>query len=372
MIGGGEGSQIGPTHRIAASVDGQFAFCAGALDVDAKKGQDFAVKLGIPPDRAYGDWQEMLASEKDRSDRLELITIATPNSTHFEITKSYLEAGFNILVEKPMTMSVAEAKQIVAIARQRDLICVVNYGYSGYPMVRQMRAMVESGKLGRIRLVKAEFSHGFHANAELVDNPRVRWRYDPEKAGPSAVFADTGIHALHLACFVSGQKAVRLSADFATTVKERKLEDDAMVNIEMSDGTLCRLWTSAIAIGRMHGLTIQVFGERGGLSWAQEQPNQLYYTTLDGNTQILERGAENLAEIAKRASRIAIGHSEGMPLAFANIYRDIAESIWAKSTGQKIKNELAVLPTCEDGLHSMEAIDAAVKSANNKSAWVEV
>ena len=231
MIGGGEGSQIGPAHRISAAVDGLYTMSAAALDVDPVKGREFAQRLGVAPDRAYGDWQEMLAGESRRTDRVDLVTIATPNSTHYEIAKAFLEAGLNVLCEKPMTVTVAEAEDIAATAARTGTICAVNYGYSGYALVRHMRAMVARGDLGRIRLIKAEFAHGFHADAADADNPRVRWRYDPAQAGISAQFADCGIHVLHMASFISGQEARELTADFISCIPGRELEDDAMVTV---------------------------------------------------------------------------------------------------------------------------------------------
>ncbi len=375
LIGGGEGSQIGRAHRLGAGLDGYFRLAAGALDIDANKGRDFAISLGVPPERAYANWQQMLASEKKRSrshpDRLDLVTIATPNATHYEITKAFLKAGFHVLCEKPLTMRVEEAENIVQLAQATGTVCAVNYGYSGYPLVRHMRAMVARGDLGAVRLIRATFAHGFHADAAGADNPRVRWRYDPEQMGVSAQFADCGIHALHLASFISGQEAERLSADFSSFVAGRALEDDAMVNIRMDGGAVCRLWTSAVAVGRMHGLEIEVFGERGGLRWAQEWPNQLYWTPLQGRTEIIERGAPGLSIEAERASRVTIGHAEGMPLAFANIYKDLAEVIQAQSQEREADPAALHYPRAEDGLRSMAAIYAAVESAAHKGAWVD-
>ncbi|MGK0319586.1 MAG: putative dehydrogenase, partial [Granulosicoccus sp.] len=186
MIGGGEGSQIGPAHRLGAGLDDLFSFTAGALDHRPDEGRNYAQRLGLAADRSYGDWREMLASEKSRDDRIDLVTVATPNSTHFEITKAFLESGFHVLCEKPMTMSVEEGEEIVKVAQASGKICAVNYGYTGYSLVRHMKAMVARGDLGKIRLVKAEFSHGHHADAADADNPRVRWRYDPAQAGVSA------------------------------------------------------------------------------------------------------------------------------------------------------------------------------------------
>ena len=234
-----------------------------------------------------------------------------------------------------------------------------------------MRAMVRRGDLGRIRVVKAEFAHGFHADADDADNPRVRWRYDPAQAGISAVFADCGIHALHLASFAANQEVTSLSADFVSCLAGRTLEDDAMVNFRMDGGAVGRLWTSAVAIGRMHGLTIQIFGEKAGLRWAQEYPNQLYMTPLNEPVRVLERSADDLSPEAKRASRVTIGHAEGMPIAFANIYFDLAEAITARNQGRDPDPAALHYPNAVDGLRSMAAVEAAAKSAEQDGAWID-
>ena len=371
MIGGGEGSQIGPAHRLGSGLDGLFEFSAGALDHRPDAGRQYGQQLGLAADRSYGDWREMLAGESAREDRIQLVTVATPNSTHFEITKAFLEAGFHVLCEKPMTMTVDEGEQIVKAAKQSGRICAVNYGYSGYSLVRHMRAMVARGDLGKIRLVNAEFAHGHHADAADADNPRVRWRYDPAQAGVSAQFADCGIHALHMASFVTGEEVTRLSADTVSCIASRELEDDAMVNFRMSGGTVGRLWTSSIAIGRQHGLGIQVFGEKGGLRWSQEQPNQLYWMPLNERLQIIERGEANLSPEADRTTRVTIGHAEGMPLAFANIYKDLAEAIRASDEGRAIDPAADLYPRAADGLRSMAAVVAVAESGAADGQWVD-
>jgi predicted dehydrogenase len=362
MIGGGEGSQIGPAHRLGAQADGHFSFIAGALDVDPAKGKAYAQSLGIAQGRAYGDWKEMLASEKGREDKLDLVTVATPNNTHFEITKSFLEAGFNVLCEKPMTMTVEEGEEIVKITEATGQVCAVNYCYSAYPMVRQMRAMVEGGELGAIRTVVTNFSHGHHAAGDDATNPRVRWRYDPAQAGVSGQMADCGIHALHLASFITGDEVHTLSADFASTVEGRVLEDDAMVNFRTDGGIVGRLWTSTIALGRQHGLDIQVFGEKGGLRWASEQPNQVYFHKQGGRIEIIEKGEDGLSDDANRMSRVGIAHPEGFPLAVANIYVDLAA---------RLRGGSANYPTAVDGLRSMAAVYASVDSAKQQGVWVD-
>ena len=370
MIGGGDGSQIGPAHRLGAGLDGLFEFTAGALDHRPDEGIAYGRRLGLG-DRAYGSWQDMLAGEKKQDNPIDLVTVATPNSTHFEITKAFLEGGFDVLCEKPMTMTVEEGEEIVKIAQATGNICAVNYGYSGYSLVRHMKAMIARGDLGRIRLVNAEFAHGHHADAADADNPRVRWRYDPAQAGVSAQFADCGIHALHMASFVTGQDVTKLSADTVSCIDVRVLEDDAMVNFRMDGGAVGRLWTSSIAIGRQHGLGIQVFGEKGGLRWSQEQPNQLYYMPLGERLQIIERGEANLSPEADRTSRVTIGHAEGMPLAFANIYADLAEAIQARKEGRSIDPAADLYPRAEDGLRSMAAVFAVAQSGKDDGTWCD-
>jgi len=371
LIGGGAGSQIGPAHRLGARVDGLFDFAAGALDHRPEEGRAFGRSLGLAPDRAYGDWREMLAGETARPDRIDLVTVATPNATHFEITRAFLDAGFDVLCEKPMTMTVAEGEEIVRLARRTGRICAVNYGYTGYALVRHMRAMVARGDLGAVRMVVAEFAHGHHADAADADNPRVRWRYDPAQAGVSAQFADCGIHALHMASFVLNQQAARLSADIVSCIPSRVLEDDAQVNLRFDGGAVGRLWTSSIALGRQHGLTLQVFGEKGGLRWAQEQPNQLFWTPLGGRLQVIERGEAGLSPEAERASRVTVGHAEGMPLAFANIYKDLAEAIAARKQGRAADPAADLFPRAEDGLRSMAAVHAVAESGAAGGVWVD-
>ena len=371
LIGGGEDSQVGGIHRIAAGLDGVFDFVAGAVDVDPARGRAFAIRQGAAKDRAYGDWREMLAGELGRADRLDLVTVATPNNSHHEIAKAFLENGFDVLCEKPMTVTVEEAEDIVRVVRQTGRICAVNFGYSGYSLVRHARAMVARGDLGRVRVVVAQFAHGHHADAADADNPRVRWRYDPKLAGVSSVVADAGIHALYLACFVTGQDVETLAADFASTVEGRELEDDGMVVFRMSGGAVGRLWASAVAVGRMHGLAIEVYGEKGGLRWTQEQPNQLYWTPLREQTRVIERGAAGLSPEADRASRVPVGHAEGYFGAFGNIYADLAEVLRARRERRAADPAALWYPNAEEGLRSVAAVAAAARSAGRKGAWTD-
>jgi predicted dehydrogenase len=324
------------------------------------------MSYGVEADRAYGNWQDMLAAERLRTDKLDLVTIATPNATHFEITRAFLRAGIHVLCEKPLTMASKEAAELEKLARKQNLLLAVNFGYTGYPMVRQARAMVLKGQLGNIRLISAQFAHGHHSDAADMKNPRVRWRYDPKQAGVSSVLADCGIHALHMAGYVVGQSFQSLTAHFLSAVEGRELEDDAALQLKLSGGTVCRLWTSAVAIGRMHGLSLEVFGERGGLRWHQEQPNQLYYTPLNKPTRILERGAAGLHADTKQSSHIAVGHPEGMLPAFANIYSDLHAAIGGNA------KSLARLPMASAGVEMVKVVQAAAKSAKAGGRWMTV
>ncbi len=374
LIGGGDGSQIGFTHRAAAQLDANFYFDAGALDIDPKESYIFGKKLGLSDQKTYGSWQEMLEKEKNLNtkDRLDLVTVATPNSTHFEITKSFLKEGFNVLCEKPLTMTVEQAKEIIKISNDTGKICAVNYGYSGYPLVRQMRSMVLNDDLGDIRIVFAEFAGGFMADSSDEDNPRVKWRFSAKHAGMAAITIDCGIHALNLACFVTDKKVVKVSSDFFSGVKSRELEDDNFTSFRMEDGVAGRLWTSGLAIGRTHGLTLQVFGSKGGLFWKQEQPNQLFWTPLNEHTRIIERGHENLYASAKRSNKITIGHPEGMIAAFSNIYKDLFDLISARKKDSTPDKFALSYPSAEDGCHSLEIVRAMKKSVSLDGRWTSV
>ncbi|MCR9195555.1 MAG: Gfo/Idh/MocA family oxidoreductase [Hyphomonas sp.] len=368
MIGGGAGSQIGNAHRVSAHIDARLRLTAGALDVDPDAGKRFGMELGIDESRAYGNWQEMLAGELAREDRVELVTVATPNNTHYEIAGAFAAKGFNVLCEKPLTMSVDEAEKLRRTVDASGKVFATNFGYSGYPMAYQAREMIRNGDLGDIRVVFAEFAHGFHALGDDQDNPRVRWRYDPAQAGVSSITADCGIHALHMAQFMTGQKITEIAAHFDRGVVERQLEDDAFLALRLDGGAVGRLWTSAIATGQVHGFGIRVFGSKGGLRWHQEFPNQIYFSPIGEPTRILERGDPALYEKAQLASRIAIGHAEGMFGAFGNIYAAVFGAIRGDDSGLGHND----FPSVEDGVDMVRAVHAATKSAQNNGAWTKL
>ena len=372
IVGGGDGSQIGFAHRAGAELDRRFEFAAGAMDADPVRAREFALKLGLSPDRAYGSWQQMLEKEMARNDRIDLVTVATPNSTHFDIAKAFIQEGFNVLCEKPLTVALDQARELAQLARSKRVRAAVNFGYTGYPMVRQMRAMIRAGALGAVRVVKTEFAGGFLADAADQNNPRVRWRFDPTLAGVSCAVADLGSHAMHLATFVASQSLVSVSADFVSGVEGRQLEDDASVAFRMSGGAVGRMWVSGLAIGRTHGLGISVYGEMGGLAWYQECPEQLHWTPLNEATRILERGSDRLADAAARANRLTVGHPEGMALAFANLYRDLSDMIVADLSGSEPDPLCSEIPDFDDGLHMVEMVHASAVSAGDRGRWIKL
>lgn len=366
MIGGGRGSLIGDSHRIAARIDARWELVAGAFDIDPERGRAFGVALGLDPARAYGDWRQMMAAEAAREDRPDLVAIVTPNASHFEIARAALEAGFHLLCEKPLTTSIGQARELVALAKARQRIGAVMYGYSGYPLVRQMRAMVAAGEIGQVRVVQAEFAHGGHAGPVELTVPALAWRYDPAIVGPSSVLADAGSHALHMACYVAGQNITNVSAMFASHGSGRRLEDDAHLHLRFSGDAIGSLWSSAVAVGQLHGLRLRVFGERGGLDWRQEDPDRLRFAPLGEPPRTLERAAPYLHADALRDARITAGHAEGYFEAWANIYRELAQAIAEPGSTQHL------YPDLEAGAHGVAVIAAAVASAGAAGRWVEV
>ena len=295
------------------------------------------------------------------------MTVATPNATHYEITKAFLQAGFNVLCEKPLAMNLKEAEDLRQIATKSGRVGAVNFGYSGYPMAIQAREMVRRGDLGNIRVVVAEFALGAHAGGNDDDNPRIRWRYDPAQAGISSVVNDLGSHAFQMAEFVTGQKVQSVAAHFDYCVPTRKLEDDAFIACRFSDGAVGRFWMSAVASGQQHGFGIRVFGSKGAIRWHQEFPNQLHWSPLIGPTQLFERGADYLYPSAAEASRVAIGHAEGFLEAFGNIYKALHARLSHVETNTKL-----TFPSISDGADLVRVIYASARSASEGGRWVQV
>jgi predicted dehydrogenase len=312
----------------------------------------------------------MIDGERARPDRVELVTIATPNASHFPIARAFLEAGIPVLCEKPVATTSADALDLCRIARRAGLIGAVMYGYTGYPLVRQARAMVRGGALGRIRVVRAEFAHGGHVTEVERDSPGTAWRYDPAVAGPSGVLADAGSHPLHMIPWIIGQDVTEVSAHFDSVVPSRALEDNAFLTLRYDGGAVGTLWASAVALGHRHGLRWEIFGDRASLAWQQEDPNRLIHCRLGESPQVIERDGPGADPWARRSGRVSGGHSEGYFVAFANIYRDLADAIAARRAGEAYDAASCGLPDLLEGARGVRCIEAAVESAARQGAWV--
>ncbi|MGY0193927.1 Gfo/Idh/MocA family protein [Leptothrix sp. BB-4] len=364
MVGGGEGAYIGNIHRISARLDNGFQLVAGAFDVDAERGRRFAASQGIATDRAYGDFREMLEAELQREDRVDAVAICTPNHTHFPIAKAFLEAGFDVICEKPLTTTLEDAVALREVVERTGRFMGVTYTYSGYPMVHEAREMVAAGQLGAIRVVQVEYPLEWMATAiESQGNAQAAWRTDPKKSGRGGSIGDIGTHAYHLAGFVTGLKLESLSADLATFVAGRALDDNAHVMMRYEGGARGLLWSSQVAIGCSNGVRLRVFGEKGSLTWFQEQPNELEFTGLFGRTQRIKRGADDLSESAKARTRTPPGHPEGYLEAFGNLYAGFAEAIRARQEGRQPTAIGRNIPGVQDGLKGVAFVDAVVDSA---------
>ncbi|MDA9546353.1 MULTISPECIES: Gfo/Idh/MocA family protein [unclassified Bradyrhizobium] len=372
MVGGGQGAFIGAVHRIAARIDDQFELVAGALASDPARAKTSAKELGIADGRAYGFFEEMARAEAARADGIEAVSIVTPNHLHSPVAKAFLEAGIHVICDKPLTTTVAEAEELVALVRKTGRVFVVTHNYTGYPMVRQARAIVANGDLGEIRLVKVEYLQDWLTEPlETSGQKQAAWRTDPSRSGAGGCIGDIGTHAYNLACFVTGLELDELLAQLSTFVEGRRLDDDVQILLKWKGGAKGMLWASQVAVGNENGLTLRVYGSKGGLEWAQENPNHLWFTPYGKPRQLLTRGGAGASGEAARVSRIPSGHPEGYLEGFATIYAEAARAIRAAAAGEKPHPDV-VFPTVEDGLAGVKLIDAAVKSSAGNGVWVRM
>ena len=369
MVGGGQGAFIGGVHRIAARIDDRFELVAGALSSTPEKALASAAEIGLDPERSYGSYVEMAATEAEREDGIEAVAIVTPNHMHFPVAKTFLEVGIHVICDKPMTTTLAEAQELAEIAAASGKIFVLTHNYTGYPMIRQARAMVAAGDLGTIRMVHAEYIQDWLADrAEDTGSKQAGWRVDPAKAGAGGSIGDIGTHAHNLACFVTGLKVERLSADLSSFVEGRELDDNANMLLRFAGGAKGMLWASQVAVGNENGLSLRVYGDKGGLEWRQEEPNRLWFTPLGEPKRLLTRGGAGANAAAAAVSRIPAGHPEGYLEGFATIYAEAAELIHASDAGEAPPDGLA-LPTLADGIDGLAFIEACVASSQNDGAW---
>ncbi|WP_246289160.1 Gfo/Idh/MocA family protein [Rhizobium indigoferae] len=372
MVGGGSGAYIGNIHRIAARQDRHWDLVAGAFDVDAARGHAFAASEGLSAERSYDDYRAMIAGENAREDRIDAVAICTPNFTHFPIAKAFLEAGFDVICEKPLTATLEDAVTLERLVRETGRFMGVTYTYSGYPMIHEAKHMASTGMLGKIRTIQVEYPLEWMATAiESEGNAQAAWRTDPKKNGRGGSIGDIGTHAYHLAGFVSGLKLESLTADLATFVEGRALDDNAHVMLRYEGGARGLLWSSQVALGSSNGVRLRVFGETASLRWFQERPNELVHARLNGRTEIIKRGADELSEAAKVRTRTPPGHPEGYLEAFANLYAGFAEAIRAKRDGRQPTAIGRDIPTAYDGLKGVAFVDAVVDSAAaNNQPWL--
>ncbi len=370
MIGGGQGAFIGDVHRIAARLDDRYELVAGALSSDPQRARDSASGLGIVSDRSYTDYRDMATAEAAREDGIEVVVVVTPNHLHFEVAKAMLEAGIHVICDKPLVNSLAQAEELQAQVASSGCLFMVTYNYSGYPMVRQARELVRGGELGAIRLVQVEYPQDWLAtNIEASGMKQAEWRTDPERAGPGGSIGDIGTHAFHLAGFVSGLETTELLADLHSFVPGRKLDDNAHILLRYEGGAKGMLWASQVASGHENGLRLRIYGEKAGLEWFQEEPNQLHFKPLGETRQIITRSGAGISEVSAASSRLPSGHPEGFIEGFANLYRDFADLVEARRTGGDAVVEDSLLPTVADGVKGVRFIEAAVASSRAGGTW---
>ena len=369
MVGGGAGAFIGGVHRMAARLDGRWELVAGAFSSDVGRSAAFGRTLGLADDRCYGDWRSMAKGESARADRIDAVVIVTPNHLHYAPARTFLDAGVAVICDKPLTTTLGDALDLAEAVKRSGAPFVLTHNYSGYAMVRQMRAMIADGHLGRIRVVQAEYAQEWLAS-DLVGNKQADWRGDPERAGPGGALGDIATHAYHLAAFVTGETAEAVSAETSHFVPGRRLDDDVQIQLRWAGGARGQLWASQVAIGVANGLRLRIYGEKAALEWAQEEPDLLRFTRLGEAPHLLRRGGPGLSTAAQAASRLPAGHPEGYLEGFAQIYADAAELIGARSAGAAASTSL--LPGVDDGVDGLRFIEAAVASAAADGAWTRL
>ena len=365
LVGGGPGAFIGAVHRIAAELDGEIRLVAGAFSSDPERSQQAGAAYGVDPARAYAGYQAMFEAEAKRSDKVDFVTIATPNHTHWPISRAAIAAGIAVMSDKPATATLSEVLELRDAVQRSNARYALTFTYSGYPLVREARRQVASGALGVVRKVVVEYSQGWlAAPIERLGNKQAEWRTDPVRNGIGGCIGDIGVHAFHLAEFVTGLSVTRILPDLGSVVEHRVLDDDCNVLLRFQGGARGVLCASQIAIGDLNALRLRVYGSRGSLDWAQESPNTLKLAHHDGRSEWLRTADASLGPDAAASTRLPGGHPEGYLEAFANLYRDFARLLRG--------GEAPLLPGIEAGVRSMQFIESAVMASRNITGWVEL
>ena len=371
MVGGGKDAFIGGVHRIALRLDGNYELVAGSFSSNFDNSKETGKDLGLAEDRIYETYQEMAEKESARSDGIHVVAIVTPNHLHVPIAKIFAEKGIHIICDKPLALSTKEAIELKNIVENKKIIFALTHNYTGYPMVRHARSLIQKNDLGSIRVVQAEYPQDWlTTKAEDSGLKQAEWRTDPKRSGDGGCIGDIGTHAFNLIRFITGLEVDELSADIHTFVKGRLLDDNAQIMLRFKGGAKGAIWSSQVAVGNENNLKIRVFGENGGLEWRQEDPNYLYYTKFGHPTQKITRGSGSASEEANDVTRIPPGHPEGYLEGFANIYSDVYKRLFAQTNKQNYDQSNDCYPTIYDGVEGMRFIETVLESNNNNSKWI--
>ena len=371
MVGGGKNAFIGGVHRIALRLDGYYELLAGSFSSNFDNSKETGKDLGLAEDRIYETYHEMAEKESARSDGIDVVAIVTPNHLHIPIAKIFAEKGIHIICDKPLALSSEEAINLKNIVESKKLIFALTHNYTGYPMVRHARSLIQKGDLGSIRVIQVEYPQDWlTTKAEDSGLKQAEWRTDPKRSGDGGCIGDIGTHAFNLTRFITGLEVDELSADIHTFVKGRLLDDNAQIMLRFKGGAKGAIWSSQVAVGNENNLKIRVFGENGGLEWRQEDPNYLYYTKFGHPTQRVTRGSDSASEEANNVTRVPPGHPEGYLEGFANIYSDVCKSLFAQINNQNYDQSNDCYPTIYDGVEGMRFIETVLESSKNNSKWV--
>ena len=370
MVGGGKDAFIGGVHRIALRLDGHYELVAGSFSSNFANSKETGEKIGIAQDRIYETYKEMAEKEASRSDGIDVVSIVTPNHLHVPVAKIFADKGINIICDKPLALTSKEAVELKKTIENNKLIFALTHNYTGYPMIRHARFLIQKGDLGSIRVVQAEYPQDW-LTTKLEDSglKQAEWRTDPNRSGGGGCIGDIGTHAFNLIRFISGLEVDELSADIHTFVKGRLLDDNAQIMLRFKGDAKGAIWSSQVAVGNENSLQIRVYGEKAGLEWKQEDPNYLYFTKFGHPTQRITRGGSGASDEANQITRIPPGHPEGYLEGFANIYSDVSRELFAKINNQNYDNSKNCYPTINDGIEGMKFIEAVLKSSKNNSKW---
>ena len=375
MVGGGRDAFIGAVHRMAAALDGHIELVCGAFSSDPERSRASGADFYLPAHRVYGDFREMMAAEAKlpAGERMDFVSIVTPNNVHFPVAKAALEAGFHVLSDKPMTFDLAEARQLAALVERTGLQFGLTHNYTGYPMVKEARHMVRSGAIGAVRKVVVEYPQGWLASLiESEGQKQASWRTDPARAGASSCMGDIGTHAENLMEYITGLEIAELCADLSTMVDGRQLDDDGNVLVHLDNGARGVLYASQISAGEENPLTIRIYGELAGLEWRQEEPNTLTVKWGDRHREVRRTGVGELSAASAAHTRLPAGHPEGFVEAFANLYRNYALALQARLAGEQPAPEHLDFPTVHDGVRGMAFITACVASSASDQKWTKL